>query len=236
MIFTPVSFLPECMQLFVKKWQLLALFLIPTVNPRRHWSRPTKLLPAIISCWEIKSAVARTDCGDDAGDFGVAVAASSCECFDGARPCEQTLLVFVRMSQYERRVLLLCDGHVEADVRHLHNVSRTRVQLDWSIWNVLFDTDERHAVSVTRTMTLPLLCQCRIKGKDRFTRAVFTARVNGCWFCVPWTRTVTMGRVREPCHNSALIEYFKRNFANKINKLYIKNIVFSLRFYPLRYI
>ena len=53
------------------------------------------------------------------------------------------------MRENERRVFLLRDGHVEADVGHFHDVTRTGVQLYRGVWNVLFDADQSHAVSAT---------------------------------------------------------------------------------------
>jgi len=64
---------------------------------------------------------------------------------------EQTVLVFVRMSQDERRVFLLRYRHVEADVGRLHDVARAGVQLNRRVRNVLFDADQSYTVSARRT-------------------------------------------------------------------------------------
>jgi len=57
------------------------------------------------------------------------------------------------MRQYKRRILLFRDGHVETDVVHFHDVSRAGVQLDRRVWNVLFDADQRYAVSAAAPST-----------------------------------------------------------------------------------
>jgi len=76
-----------------------------------------------------------------------------------------------------------------------------------------------------------------MSNTERISLFLYTVKAGShepCWFYVPWARTVPMGRVHEPWHSSALIEYFKRNFPNKINKFNIK-ILFFVTFYPLRY-
>ena len=93
--------------------------------------------------------VRRTDCGDDAGDFGIAVAAGARKSLYGAGSRKHVFLVFVRMSQDERRVFLLRNRHVEANVGHFHDVPRSRVQLDGRVWNVLLNSDQSDAVSET---------------------------------------------------------------------------------------
>jgi len=71
--------------------------------------------------------ITHTDCCDDAGDFGVSVAAGACQRLEGAVPQEQAVLVVVGVRQNEAGILLLRDGHVEADVGHLHDVPRAGV-------------------------------------------------------------------------------------------------------------
>lgn len=95
-----------------------------------------------------------TDCRDDAGDLRVPVAAGSSERLERPVSQEQALLVLVRVRQYEPRILLLRDRHVEADVGRFHDVPRTGIQLNRRVWNVLFNADQCYTVSAAPTTKL----------------------------------------------------------------------------------
>lgn len=57
------------------------------------------------------------------------------------------VLLVISVGKDESRILFLGDTHVEANVGRLHDVARSRVELNGWARHVLLDTNESHAVS-----------------------------------------------------------------------------------------